>query len=185
MKERISFICQQLLWPATAGNVIWSLLSILIDPNIRIECRCPDVIALLVLGFYMSFNWTRRVHFGKNGENLYFLLLDLAHIICVCVLAISIYYQSYGLSEASLITIFVIASTTHFAGLAPANPNDSRARYFFGTLNALGAILVFLWDFLPPPVSPSWEIAAPLLTIVPAWLFLVRYFARKSQSAPR
>lgn len=172
-------ICQQLLWPAAAGNIAWSLLSLLMDPQIDLNGREPHIITLFLIGVYLCGNWLRRTSCSDTGKM--FLVLDLAHISSVCIFALAIYYNS-PLMEPSLWPIFLIPSITHYFGLAPTTKHHLVPRVFFGSASMLGLVVLFSFNWLPDHWH-HWRIAASVCVVLVAWSVLLRYFG--SLTSPR
>jgi hypothetical protein len=172
-------ICQQLLWPAAAGNIAWSLLSLLMDPQIDLNGREPHIITLFLIGVYLCGNWLRRTSCSDTGKM--FLVLDLAHISSVCIFALAIYYNS-PLIEASVLPIFLIPSITHYSGIAPTTNHYWLPRLLFGSASALGLLVLLSFNLLPDHWQ-HWKIAASVCAVLAAWSLLLRFFG--SLSSPR
>lgn len=169
IKSRLADLSHGLVWPAAAGNVLWTFLSLLLDPATQDDSpRKSQLAALSVLSLYLLFNWTWRA--PQNFPRLRVLAFDLAHVMSICFCAIAVYYNSPW-AEYSLLMVFFIAGSMHLAKASQNSSGSTALRLKFACANALGILIIIagcLTTGGPNPWLWSLAMAAALL----AWIYL-------------
>lgn len=172
--EALSKISGELLWPAAAGNVIWSLLSLLItlDSNAAIHDRLPHLVALSLIALYLCGNWIRRMRYGDN-EAL-FVCFDVMHLLGISVCALSIYAKPQW-AEYYLAGIFAMTGIMHFVGAGPTTRERWVTRILFGLASFLGVVTICVWRLLSQDFG-AWSLSAAIASVLITWSVLLRCF---------
>jgi hypothetical protein len=165
MKEALSKISGELLWPAAAGNVIWSFLSLLFDPNASLHHRAPHLFTLLLVGAYLSGNWVRRMAHGSNDG--LFIGYDYIHLLLVSAFALSLYYKSPFASIVLHVLLLSVASM-HLFGAGPTTRVNWKLKTIFALINASG-VAVFWVTSAILPTAGDWRMTVAVGFVLLSW----------------
>ena len=78
---------EQLFWPALAGNVAWSLCSVVLAPGASPTDIWSRFVALLLLAWYSWYGWLRFATIPYRRPSYYFA--DGIHLITLAAFAIA------------------------------------------------------------------------------------------------
>lgn len=167
-----------LVWPAAAGNVFWSALTLAIDYDVRKEAgaQWKARLALLVaLSGYLTFTWQRERAVLKKAattaddrttpkkDTVKFWAFDHAHIFCLVVVALM---AGTGAPLpwvwGWLVALFGVTTLGHALGVWELHRDAVIAK---AAANGLGVILAV---FVLPP-EWEWGPFAAALTVLGLW----------------
>lgn len=151
-----------LLWPAAAGNVGWSVLTIgLADtPPSHREAR----LALLVLlTLYLSIEWIRRPDTMETKRKVFFGSL---HIVSIAVLAIATAVdRSPEFLAWSLGVLLGVTSIGH-----AFRTWESSGQWWFAAANASGIVVLLVLTLLLPALPAAmWPVPSAALVVLLFW----------------
>ena len=154
-----------ILWPAAAGNVAWSILTLVLSESADRPSHLMARIAILVvLAAYLSLEWLRRPATLDTKKQMIFSGL---HVATISALAIA---TAIGRSPEFLAwTLAVLLSGTCIGHLVHTWEKD-RTTYLLATSNAAG-IAVLIWCSVLRPALPEalWPVPVAALVVLLAW----------------
>lgn len=159
-------IYQDLVWPALAGNIIWSVFSILVENVDNLLPALFRFLALIVLGVYVTYTY-KKYDEGKGHPFDYF------HAAAIIAFAIAVQANS-GLMEWFISVLFGSAALGHWFG--PWG-NDCLVKYkamrhtLVGGIFLIGIVLFFI---IPDSICslPNAKIFLSILSVLILWAWL-------------
>ena len=156
-----------LVWPAAAGNVFWSFLTILVDrdnPNFAVEWW-PRIVMLLILSGYLAFDWQNEQYDLKRRpeieHSIGYWAFDYVHILPIAAVAIMATTNASA-SDLSrvLMGLFTVTIIGHLLG---AWETSWGYRLSKAAANLAGLALLFLVPFV------AWRPVVALGTALAIW----------------
>jgi hypothetical protein len=153
---------EQLFWPAVAGNVAWSLCSVVISPGQEHTEILPRFSALLLLSWYAWYSWLQFATIPYRPRSYYFM--DALHLITLSAFAIATGnhhpYMAYFLAA-----IFLVAGFGHLFGSFDRSPDEKCCvRLKRAGANTVGVIVLCFGQYLG-----AWDVPLALLLVLIFW----------------
>lgn len=147
-------LTHNVLWPAIAGNVLWSLLQVAVgDGKDRdLSILVPRLLALFFIGAYLCRDWLdtdqalNSTGAGSINDNYWLADLPMGGAIAVFAIAIQV---PLPWSWVPLAVAFAVAAVGHLYGAWDETPGRSRTkgRRAFAGINGAG-VVVAVWGGL-------------------------------------
>jgi hypothetical protein len=155
----------QLVWPAAAGNVAWSVFTIALDAAHRPTDFLARIALLLLLAVYLSVEWVRQGASGASDQYGWFSALHIVGLIVISIAAaVGLDPKSLGWALAILLAI---TAAGHAFGVWGGTAAD---RGWLAFSNAVGPIVLWaasVLHYLPQSLTPVPVAAGATLTM---WL---------------
>lgn len=152
----------QLAWPAAAGNVAWSVLTLCLD-NSRPSDWPGRLILLVALAIYLSVDWVRR---PSDLGNPWVAVASSLHLAALAVLAIAAAVKQDAAFLAVVLAVFLVVTVVAHVWSAW---ESSKVRFYLAGANALGLAILGLacWcDVLP---GALWPVPVAATAVLIAW----------------
>lgn len=165
----------ELLWPAVAGNVLWSFFSIIVCTN----WSGYDWARLLMLFFlliYLILSWYRSKNLEHGCGSRIF---DAIHLVTIIVFAIAIYNERSWI-DLSLASIFCITMLGHFFGVWKEPKDKPYHRKILASVSLLGFLSSICIFFCSPEQTNPWSLVVTLGLVLVIW-GVVRTIINKEQ----
>jgi len=165
---------QNIIWPAVAGNVAWSLLTLVVLPTNSTPDYWARIILLALLTVYLLRSWRQL---DVNKDNTWYYILDTSYAITIALLAISTStLQDYARpwSTGALVAMFIIL----FLGHATCSWYKYQSKVGSLILALVDALALFgvLWSKdLPDPQTIWVKVAALSVVLLFWWVVMKRY----------
>ncbi|MDR4467238.1 MAG: hypothetical protein MRJ68_02950 [Nitrospira sp.] len=161
-------LVHNVVWPAVAGNVLWSFLQLLSDPTASDPAPWPRLVSLLLVGAYLSIDW---IHTENEPQiNDFYWIADVPLAAALAAFAVA---TQLGVTWApiALAAAFLVATVGHCFGAwdKTTSPSSCKARAGFAGINVLGPIVLFIGTFLNQPLS-DWSTPVAVLLVVSLFL---------------
>lgn len=157
---------QDLIWPAAAGNVVWSLAQLIVNPPAK--DRYPSGVLLLLTGAYLVIDWLRSD--SATEKTWKYRLGDAILVTGVVVLALAVQYKNQLVLHLILSAVFAAAVILHLLG-AWERPRRRRwlRRWCMAGCGLLGLLIIGVSYVLFGRPIP-WTLPVSFLTVLLAWV---------------
>lgn len=158
------------IWPAVAGNILWSFLTVMITeaPSHEMGWRAAS---LFLAGVYLMIAWARGRSRNRKNPNFGYYLADTAYAVLLAGFAIASSasasrYPDLGVTLLGV--MFVVAALGHF--FKTWNPNRKAwQRNTIGVADVAAAGAVFLFRQDPVPAIAILVVALLILIVGSVW----------------
>ena len=183
---------KQLIWPAAAGNVGWSFISIAVDwPFERIYFQ-PRLLVLLIVFSYLISAWL-RVKAPSNKKKLVQLpywFIDGLFVASIVVFALAAAHYRGGSIidnwlDVPLGVVFLTAVVGHSLNLSVKSKEMGRCGAIVGAItNGAGIVFLFVTHIFFPEFYP-WNLSVAIcgVLVILGIASVVRFRGRATQSA--
>jgi hypothetical protein len=164
-------LVRNVVWPAVAGNVLWSFLQVAIEQPVAPTPLLPRLAALLAVGLYLAIDWINGV--GLSFRSRYWKFdIPLATAIATFAIATP---KSAPVAFWALGAAFSIAVVGHLNGAWDPQKKISHksARRMLAAMNGLGLALLVGDRFAR--VAPEWDQAVSLTIAIGLFLALRKW----------
>ena len=173
MDKNLNDLVHNVIWPAVAGNVLWSFLQVVADPNITGPTLWPRLASLLLIGVYLSIDWV-ITHNKRDHINEKYGRFDMFLAASIATFAIATQFGTWW-APFALAMVFGVAVVGNWLGAWDLRDRASscKARRAFTGINALGLIglgLLILMD--PNEWYALWLTPVAILVVVVLYLCL-------------
>src|SRR4051812_20328811 len=144
-----------LLWPAVAGNVLWSFASLAMKPVVASDLvpAASRLVLLFLLGFYLSLEWIRNYRSLPIPLTAKFWLFDAIHLLGAVVTALAA-YDALEYLHLGLVIYLAATGLGHALGIYRNSAFDGpRDHKLLAAINFSGLPFVALAFWNP---STSW-----------------------------
>jgi hypothetical protein len=166
----IARLLHNVLWPAVAGNVLWSLLQVASTANSvnNLVSLSPELLALLFIGLYFCIDWIDSENASLKTT---YWRADLPLATAIAVFAVAIQADKWW-SVIALILAFISAIIGHLAGAWDQTQEKSPkpSRRAFAAINSLGIIVAVVGALYDRVLV--WPQALAIAIVVLAFLYL-------------
>ena len=156
-----------LVWPATAGNVFWSALTLAVDRHnpIFVADWGPRMALLVILSGYLAFVWqSEQEALSRHPEfdnRVRYWLFDQIHVLPIAALAIMAATRMDAPLSQTLMALFAVTIAGHLFG---AWETDWRYRIAKALANLAGIVLLLFGPFV------AWRRVLALGTVIAIWV---------------
>jgi hypothetical protein len=166
MEKVLRNIFENVLWPAAAGNVLWSVCSLFVDPVKPELGVCWRLIVLIVFSLYLAIGWLQlKTASGNLGIKLWFF--EFLHISALAASAIAAQVRP-DLLKSCLIGYFVITILGHATNTWKFSDGAKYRPWGLAIVNIIGVLVLVFGDKL----GLSNELAVPVsfLSVFFLWI---------------
>lgn len=162
-----------LLWPAAAGNVLWSLASLAMKPAASSDAIpvVSRIVLLLLLGLYLSLEFLRNYRNLPEPITPKFWFFDSIHLAAVVITALGA-YESLPFLHIGLVLYLAGTGIGHAVGAYKTPRDGPRSHLALAFVNFSGLPFVVLSHCHSP--SSCWSIPASFGVPLLIWLFVRR-----------
>ncbi len=167
---------QELLWPAVAGNVLWSFFSLWLDAyfpgdasaNPNLENALARLWVLALLGIYLCYDWIRML---QGNRNEYAWIADLPHAACITVFSLMVQSGRNQMTLA-LVALLIITGIGHLTTLWESKTQQPCGcrRLALAAINFAGAGSASAFEDIPG----RWNLPIAMLVVLIPWFVLRR-----------
>jgi hypothetical protein len=172
-RHKLAFeLFEGLLWPAAAGNVLWSLVALItLETKPSAYLFVTRAAVLLLLGLYLCLEWIRNYRSLPKPITWQFWLFDLFHLLAVAWAAIATYEGSPLLVNA-LVAYFIVTGTGHLSGAYKHAQDTRKETVELASINYLGIAVIYAgalagFDY---QASMQWTLPLSLSIVIILWL---------------
>lgn len=159
---------EQLFWPAVAGNVAWSLCSVVISPGKAPTDIWSRILGLLLLAWYSWYGWLRFATISYRPRSYYFM--DGLHLITLAAFAIAT-ANHHPWTPYFLAAIFGVALVGHICGsFNRAADERFRERLKRAGANLIGLLVIVFSLYLG--ILRAWSVVLALGLVLPVWWYV-------------
>lgn len=173
MKAKLKSLFDSVFWPAAAGNVFWSLFTLLLEAVGKpLDYEAIGRMAVLVLlTLYLSIEWVRNLAHGPSNPDFSFSLFDALHIWAVVLVALSAQLRP-DLTSVALYAYFIINTVGHVAGVWKFHGDSTTSSRKMACINFVGIVALLVGGKLE--LADSARLPGSLLIMLMLWAFLGR-----------
>ena len=171
-------LVHNVIWPAVAGNVLWSFLQLAAAPNGDGAALHARLASLLLVGVYLSIDWIDADSILKELTWKYWVV-DVGLAATISAFAIASQNANTWM-RYPLALNFLLACAGHLCGAwdTASQPSSTRARWIFVAMNLAG-LLILLLGSLTAGSFGAWSIPLSIAVVVLLyWLFRQRVLGR-------
>ncbi len=178
MKPLRKAILQDLVWPAAAGNVAWSFVTIAVT-DWSTSGACARLLVLALFAWYLGFDWSRIPKLIDEEVKSRYFIFDLCVVFAIVVFAIAISQPPdrawpKAWIETSLAMVFLVAIVGHLTGVWETTKRRNRSLSCrLAGANALGVLMLGVSHWAFGRLYP-WNLVAALLSVLVVWWCLQR-----------
>jgi hypothetical protein len=164
---------QGLLWPAVAGNVLWSFGSLLLDPNTKLSADAvgPRLLMLLLVGLYLSLEWLHNYRFLRSEVRALFWIFDGLHLVAISGVAIACSINHHCI-WAAMVFFLSVTFLGHLLNAWRAPGRDTGSRFIHAGVHFLAFIFVLITTKLD--ILADWNSPIAGLATLTFWLIVER-----------
>ena len=177
-KKNLHETFRDLFWPAVAGNVVWSLLTVVIQKS-EYDGHVPArFLVLLLLSGYLVLAWLSTKNINVAEFTGLYWVWDGLHLAAIAVFAIAVQTKQPWLN-AALVGLFTVTIAGHFARIwQPRKSRSWTTAIILGGCNSLGLLVLAierccsgtsLRDFLICQCKPTYGLFWAVLTVLVFW----------------
>ncbi|SDH78278.1 hypothetical protein SAMN04487926_10815 [Paraburkholderia steynii] len=172
-RHKLAFeIFEGLLWPAAAGNVLWSLIALTtLEPKPLTYPMVTRASVLLLLGAYLCLEWIRNYRSLPKPITWRFWVFDLLHLLAVAWTAI-VTSDGSDLLVVALVAYFIITGTGHLSGAYKYAQGTRTETVGLALINYLGVAIIYAGYLTGHDyrASMQWTLPLSLLIVIVLWL---------------
>lgn len=182
-------LMQSVIWPAVAGNIIWSFLSLLIDTDNGFDSyRISRLLILLLLSIYLILDWlnVERCHHELKKN---YWIVDFLLAISIAFFALSVQYKDEYADvhwlDISLTVVYLLVLFGHsMENWVPDLNAINHEKYvqYKGKIGAqIGAkvfniivAIIIIWQAyfnFPIQLKSPWNLPASLSYVLLVWAY--------------
>jgi len=170
-------LVHSVIWPAVAGNVLWSFLQLFADPDACGPTLWSRLASLFLVGVYLSIDWIHTENETQINDNYWIADVPLAAALATFAVATQL-----GVPWASipLVVAFMVAAAGHCFGAWDARckpPSSCKARAGFAIINVLGPVVLLFGSFLADSLA-LWSKPAAVFVVVGLFLACRKIIAK-------
>ncbi|MGN6153711.1 MAG: hypothetical protein ACTHOH_17160 [Lysobacteraceae bacterium] len=170
--DALARLSREVLWPAVAGNVLWTFFSLMLDAPLA--HGGADLLALGLLAIYLCANWLR--HADHRDDSARFVWFDVLHSLAICIVALAIYSRNPHFSPtAAMAMLLAILMLTHATGAA--THGRSRKDRVAGFLMGMAGLIALA-------IPCAWNIPLAMGVTLLVWVAMLRSGRRGRGASP-
>lgn len=173
---------QDLLWPAVAGNVLWSFFTLWIDVYFPPPSDKPigfpadahaRILVLALLGVYLCYDWVRMLQGDRKD---FAWIADLPHAASITVFALMV-QSGRNQMEVALIVLLAVTGGGHLTTLweKKTEPKCGCRRVVLAVINFVGAGAVCTFHDIAGG-TPRWNLPIAMVIVLVPWVVLRRFW---------
>lgn len=172
-----------LVWPAVAGNILWSLFSLLIGASPSVDNPGPRIVVLVLLGAYLCFDWI-RMEASSNHRKPLAWIADLPHAVSVTVFALATASKTepdvssvanwLNASLACVLAITAVGHLTTLWELRHQKPCGCR-RFCLVAINLVGLGTIYIASDCGPEQT-LWNLPIAMVVVLLPWLIITSHW---------
>ena len=149
----------QLIAPAVAGNVLWTLGQLFFGTDVNKEDFLARVLIVSSLGLYLIIHWYLFDNKKDQAANKWWPVLNLFHYVLITAIVITA-YTHHQLLSCFVISFFALNFIVHLVFTIKQNGKN----FWPFLANAIGLGLA-IFGYIHPSNSESWYAASAVLAL--------------------
>lgn len=153
---------KNLIWPAAAGNVAWSVFALAIAPDCGAKHVCARLVVLFLLAGYLTYSYTRLPRTGNVG----YWIADGLHVLAIVVFALAVESNRTWI-EVPLYCVFAVTIVGHLSGVF-LKSDKCEERFYLAGCSLLGVVVLWGIPRIVEGLIP-WHLPIAVGTTLVAW----------------
>jgi hypothetical protein len=171
--KSIKTLFQGLLWPAIAGNVVWSFFTVLFEKDIAFNSinTWSRVFSLALIATYLCLEWLHNYEAMPETIPRSFWIFDVIHLLTItlCTFSIAMRVEFLGFFAASFFLGNAIGHISGAWGFSYANPKNGRLHAAIQFCAAVLMLGLSIYDS-----GSLWHFPVIGFAVFVIWMFLER-----------
>lgn len=149
LKDKLHELFLNLIWPAAAGNVAWTFLTVAIDKAAYHQFdRAERLCALGLMAGYLTVGWWHGN--GKKGNQFgnWYWFWDALHVSSIVVFSLGVQLKRPEASSA-LAAVFVLTAIPHLlCAWQPKSTRSLETGWRLAAINLVGVLILMTCNIL-------------------------------------